>query len=160
MEGTTQVDKVCQHCRQPVDFRTSERGFREFVHEASGRTECPAATTDGFTPHQSDTYELGAILEHSWGYDQTNIDFFVIVKRSDTPKGDTWLTLQEMTVGSKTETGFMQGRCTPGEVRDDAKPIRRKLHKWQGEERGVGIERSYGWASLWDGKPANWTAYA
>lgn len=110
-------------------------------------------------PHHADTYEVGAILENSWGYDQTNIDFYVIVKRTDNPNGVTWLTLQRLGYASKDETGFMQGRCTPGEIRENAKPFRRKLHKWNGEERGVAIE-SYGWCNLWDGKPSAWTAYA
>lgn len=112
------------------------------------------------TPHQSESYEPGAILEHSWGYDQTNIDFFVIVKRSDTARGDTWLTLQAMTSRS-VETARMQGNCTPHEINAGAKPFRRKLAKQasDGMEIGVGIH-SYGWCSLWDGKPAHTTSYA
>jgi hypothetical protein len=36
----------------------------------------------------SQQYEPGAVVDHSWGYDQTNHDFFVITKRT----GDTvWL---------------------------------------------------------------------
>lgn len=112
------------------------------------------------TPHHAEQYEVGAILESSWGYDQTNIDFFVVVKRTDSAKGQTWLTLQEMGYGTREENGFMQGDCTPGEVRENAKPIRRKLHKWEGQERGVSIHGSYGWCSLWDGKSSHWTAYA
>jgi hypothetical protein len=117
-------------------------------------------TTTTITPHQSSTYDVGAILEHSWGYDQTNIDFFMITKRVDKPNGDTWITLQAMTWGSSEDTAWAQGNCTPGVVKAGSKPFRRKLHKWNGEERGCHIERSYGWASLWDGKPAHWTAYA
>lgn len=109
-------------------------------------------------PHVSENYEVGAILEYSWGYDQTNIDFFVIVKRTESPKA-TWLTLLPIKYGTNTETAWLQGNCTPGEVVTTAKPIRRKLHKWDGQEHGVAI-RSYGWCSLWDGKPAHWTAYA
>lgn len=115
--------------------------------------------SETITPHQSDAYEVGAILEHSWGYDQTNIDFFVIVKRTDSPKGVTFLTLQEMTTADKNETGFMTGDCQPGVIVENAKPFRRKLHSYDGEERGVAIE-SYGWCSLWDGKPARWSSYA
>ena len=114
-------------------------------------------------PHVSDKYEVGAILEHSWGYDdQTNIDYFVIVKRSETPKA-IWLTLLPMTIGSREETMWAQGTCVPGVVKADAKPFRRKLHvdtrNAERREFGVAIE-SYGWCSLWDGKASHWTAYA
>src|SRR5262245_43447416 len=111
------------------------------------------------TPHVSERYEVGAILENQWGYDQTNIDYYCIVKRSENAKGQIWLTLVEMTVGESYETHWMQGKCMAGVIREGAKPFRRLLRVWDGSERGVGIE-SYGWCSLWDGKPSHWTAYA
>lgn len=99
-------------------------------------------------------YTEGQILRHSWGYEQTNIDFFMIVKR----KGD-WLTLQKMTSKIVDDNSpAMTGHCVPGEIRTDVKPFRRKIHSYNGEERGCGIHRSYGWASLWDGKPS-WFSY-
>jgi hypothetical protein len=111
------------------------------------------------TPHHADIYEPGAILEYSWGYDQTNIDYFMVLKRKDNPNGVTWLTLVPMTVGSREETLWMQGKCSPGHVKEGAKPFRRKLHKDNGREFGVAIN-SYGWCGLWDGKASHWTAYA
>lgn len=110
-------------------------------------------------PHVSERYEPGAILEFSWGYDQTNIDYFMVTKRTTSPKGVVTLTLIPVGYAAREETGFLSGRCTPGEPKWDAKPIRRKLHAWDGNERGVAI-RSYGWCSLWDGKPSSWTGYA
>lgn len=110
--------------------------------------------------HVADHYEVGAILEHSWGYDQTNIDYFAVLKRSETPKGDVWLTLVPMTNAGTVETGFMSGETTPGTVDGSAKAFRRKLHVWNGEERGVSIHKSYGWCSLWDGKPSRCSWYA
>jgi hypothetical protein len=110
-------------------------------------------------PHVADKYEIGAILEYSWGYDQTNIDYFMVTKRTDSPKGATFLTLIPMRSKIVEQTGYMQGTSVPSEPEFDAKPIRRKLHKWDGTEHGVSI-RSYGWCGLWDGKPSHWTAYA
>jgi hypothetical protein len=109
-------------------------------------------------PHVAETYEPGAILEYQWGYEQTNVDYFMVTKRVDKPDGTTWLTVVEMTTAKKVETGFMSGRCEPGVPIEGAKPIRRKLHKWEGSERGLSI-RSYGWCSLWDGRPSNWSSY-
>ena len=112
-------------------------------------------------PHASDKYEPGAILVNSWGYDQTNIDFYVIVKRRDNDEsGTTWLTLAPMTYGDYREDLPMQGTCTPGVIDAQRKTIRRKLWKGgDGTEQGLGVD-SYGWCSLWDGKPIRWTAYA
>lgn len=111
------------------------------------------------TPYQSETYEAGAIVSDSWGYDQTNIDFYVITKRSTTPKGDMYVTLLPMTQTKSDGELWAQGTCIPGRVKQDAKPFRRKVHVWNGEERGIAIN-SYGWCTLWDGKPEHWTAYA
>jgi hypothetical protein len=36
----------------------------------------------GIVPHVADTIELGAILYSSWGYEQTNIDFYCVVEMS------------------------------------------------------------------------------
>lgn len=110
-------------------------------------------------PHVAEAYEPGAILEYSWGYDQTNIDYFMVTKRVDKPDGSTWLTLVPVKSAEVRETGFMSGQCVAGQPVEGAKPFRRKLHKWDGREGGVAI-RSYGWCSLWDGKPSNWSSYA
>lgn len=69
-----------------------------------------------------DPYQPGAIVSDSWGYDQTNIDFYRIIKR----KGD-WLTLQPLEaveVSSGPET--MTGTVTPGPDKN-AKTVRRRL---------------------------------
>jgi hypothetical protein len=114
---------------------------------------------DTISAHVATEYEPGAILEYSWGYDQTNIDYFMVTKRTTSPKGAVNLTLVPMTTEDVVETGFMSGRCSPGMPELDAKPVRRKLHQWGGQERGVAI-RSYGWCSLWDGSRSNWSSYA
>jgi hypothetical protein len=112
-------------------------------------------TESEVAPGQS-AYVVGAILEHSWGYEQTNIDYFLVVRR----KG-LWLWVVPIGKKNVTPTGFMSGTCEPDPANIlDPKPIRRKLHVWQGQERGIAIERSYGWCDVWNGKPSHWTAYA
>ncbi|HMG41158.1 MAG TPA: hypothetical protein VK611_07495 [Acidimicrobiales bacterium] len=32
---------TCQHCGHPATFSMTEHGYRGFVHEATGTTECP-----------------------------------------------------------------------------------------------------------------------
>jgi hypothetical protein len=99
-------------------------------------------------------YIAGKVVENSWGYDQTNIDYYMITKRNG-----QWVWLVPMTYATCEDTGFLQGKCTPGQVKAGIKPFRRKVHVWQGQEQGIAI-KSYGWCSLWDGKPSHWTAYA
>ena len=119
--------------------------------------------------------EVGQILYSSWGYDQTNIDFYQIVRVSD--KGTVWI--QPMSKKSET-VGWEQYSVVPGEVitqkeswnwvvkvnedgsvyRDrvaevfEVKPSR---HKWHGD--GVTLN-SYSGAWVWDGKPKHETKYA
>ena len=100
-------------------------------------------------------YTKGQIVEYSWGYDQTNIDYFVITKR--TPK---MVTLQPIGSERTYNAHHMTGTCMPnlGMVLD--KPaIRRKVAVRDGEEVGIAIN-SYGWADLWDGEPGHYSAYA
>jgi hypothetical protein len=105
--------------------------------------------------HVSEIYDVGAILKYSWGYDQTNIDFFCIVKISE-----KFLTLLPMRSVVTRNTGWAMGKSIPTTIDESAKPIRRKLAKdGKGIPFGVAI-RSYGWCKLWNGKEAEWTAYA
>ncbi|GIL15278.1 MAG: hypothetical protein BroJett039_04510 [Chloroflexota bacterium] len=102
-------------------------------------------------------YVPGAIVEAVYGYEQTNIDYYVITKRSG-----QFVTLQA--IGKKNIKELpdaLRGTCEPDPDNVlDEKPIRRKVHvNARGEESGIAI-KSYGWASLWDGRPSVWTEYA
>jgi len=99
-------------------------------------------------------YTEGKIISHSWGYEQTNIDFFKIIKRSG-----SFVTLQPLESIEKSDGPLtMTGSCTPGEPMPGGKIIRRKVHTRDGKESGVAI-KSYGWASLWDGQPEHFSSY-
>jgi hypothetical protein len=111
-------------------------------------------------------YEAGAIIESSWGYDQTNIDFFQIAKRS----GD-WVSLIPLNSKTVDRSGpMMTSKVMPGEPMKpgdavscvsqnwNGKPIRRKLAFRDG--KCIGLSIKHGWANLWDGKPGNATHYA
>lgn len=99
-------------------------------------------------PAPTDGYVDGAILSCSWGWEQTNVDFYRIVKRAG-----PWVKLQKLTK-TFVETGDMCGKVVP--MADDAEdePIRRKLaFDGQNQPSGCKFMDSYGWISLWDGKP-------
>ena len=114
-------------------------------------------TQTQITPKVLTEFQPGAILEDSWGYDQTNIDFYCIIAR----KGE-WLTVLPMTKETSPEIGFMTNEETPLSINFQAQPIRKKLKTYDGKESGFSF-RNYsggGWCRLWDGKRSVSTHYA
>jgi hypothetical protein len=99
----------------------------------------------------------GAILVDTWGWGQTNRDFYQILKRS----GD-WITIQKMTCKTDYNPIAMTGYKTPDKLDETEKPIRKKLKSFYGKEAGFSL-RNYsggGWCDIWNGKPADFSTYA
>lgn len=110
------------------------------------------------TPIAADSYQLGAIITHSWGYDQTNIDFYCVVEI----KGE-WIKILPMTKLYSQETSFMAYEVKPNEVRSNVKPARKKLRlSYDGKNFyiGFGNYTGAGIGQLWKGKPVTETKYA
>jgi hypothetical protein len=100
--------------------------------------------------------ELGSIFYESWGYDQTNIDFYQVVNINKSK-----ITLREVNQ-DRTEDLFMQGDCSAR--KDDFKkfkPIEKRLMFLATQE---GLKPYFKGIStcmfLWDGKPKRWSNYA
>ena len=90
----------------------------------------------------------GIIMYDSWGWEQTNIDFYKVVRKTDS---SVWL----QKLGSKTqETGFMSGRTSPTEE-TDGDVFTRRIGKF-----GVKIESHRGCLSVYDGQPKSCSWYA
>ena len=87
----------------------------------------------------------GAVLVSEWGYDQTNVDFYTVVKR----EGD-WATIQQIGQQFAGHVGFMTENVLPSDA-VVGKPMRRKVKELMGGEY-VGV-RSYAIAEPWSGKP-------
>jgi hypothetical protein len=113
----------------------------------------------------STQYEVGSIVDSSWGYDQTNVDFYRIEKRTGSTVWLIPLTCR------RVDGAGLTGTATPGDpkavgeyeigskgYRWNGKPIRRTLKYRNGQPVGFSIK--HGWASAWNGAPVNWTAYA
>ena len=102
-------------------------------------------------PH---SFEAGHVLYTSWGYEQTNIEFFQVTKligrhmvevckiaRVDASKGnEPWLT----------------GKTLPSLDAVIGKPLRRRANAHSKSIRIDNVRTAF----LWDGQPKNWTAYA
>jgi hypothetical protein len=106
----------------------------------------------GINPHVASKIELGAILYSSWGYDQTNVDFYCVIEM--TAKMVKLLPLKRNTRVSEEGNG-MAGKATAAKEINFRDIILTK--KNQGDY--VKIE-SYSHASLWDGKAKYESWYA
>jgi hypothetical protein len=91
----------------------------------------------------------GDILYTSWGYDQTNIDWYQVVSLY----GKYGVILREISA-SVTETGFMSGESMP--VKDDfvGEPMRKII---SGDYITIDESRT---AFLWNGRPKYKSWYA
>lgn len=108
-----------------------------------------------------DQYVVGGVIQNSWGYEQTNVDFWLITKRTKSKNGTTFLTIQRLQAKTVQEAGSsMSGYVTPSDkLTEDSTPMRRKLHFDGDRPSGVSIH-GYGWGRGWNGQPANFTCYA
>ncbi|MDQ3802502.1 MAG: hypothetical protein M3416_01405 [Acidobacteriota bacterium] len=103
-------------------------------------------------------YKVGDILHYSWGYEQTNCEFFQIV--STTPGTVTMRAVaQETAPGSEVSHGMADSRVAlKDKFLEKAQPITKRV---QYSESGPGyISMAHGCASLWDGRPMYCSWYA
>lgn len=61
-------------------------------------------------PHVAEKIEPGAILYSSWGYDQTNVDFYVVTRVTES---SAWIV--PMSAPVVEQTGFMSENVVAGE---------------------------------------------
>ena len=93
---------------------------------------------------------IGDILVSSWGYEQTNIDYYQVTKLVG--KASVEIT----PIGQRRkETAFMQGTCVPVPGDFTGEPLRKRV---QGSDYVKITSYSYAWK--WDGKPRHWSSYA
>jgi hypothetical protein len=97
---------------------------------------------------ETDALQPGTIVYDSWGWEQTNINFYKIVKRSG---ASVWLQPLKSKV---SETGFMSGNTEPTEE-TNGEVFLRKIGKY-----GVKIHSHRGTLTIYDGKPKSCSWYA
>lgn len=113
-------------------------------------------------PH---TLKVGDILSGSWGYDQTNVDFFQVVEL----KGVRQVIVRPIASQQIDQTAYMAGHVVPLKDRFIGSPtthtvIRDRIKydpcaKYQQEGEQHRFDRDCS-ASLWDGKPEYESSYA
>lgn len=99
-------------------------------------------------PHM---FAVGDVIYNSWGYDQTNIDFYEIVKTSA-----HFVWLQSIARDLK-ETGFMSGEVTPCPGTCRGEITQHRVHVYGS---GNSVHFEHGAGSKWDGIPKHCSWYA
>lgn len=90
----------------------------------------------------------GSILVSSWGYEQTNVDFYVVLKRKN-----TMAVIQR--VGQFREPNRDDsGTCTPDVSKKFDEPFKKKIGNY-----GIRLT-SFSSARLWDGRSMDYSSYA
>jgi len=144
-------------------FRTEERR-REYVANwfagLAGRRERVAGRRkEASEPH---SIKPGAIITNSWGYDQTNVDWYVVTATSR-----NFVTLRPIAAQTTPEGGCgpMSGHCEPRIDVSDPDPMKWGI-AFTGPEFRAKADKynnvcmKYGSGSIWDGKPKYESWYA
>ena len=95
------------------------------------------------TLEKKKSFIVGQILTSSWGYEQTNVDFYKIIERS----GDT-VTIQKVKSIITEESSYYSGKVIPFAEQTVGEPFRKRINKY-----GSITLTSYSNAYLWDGTP-------
>lgn len=103
---------------------------------------------------------VGDVFVTSWGYEQTNIDYFEVVE-----KHGQYVTVRPIASRTVEDTGWMQRtvEAVPGSYVDrcaliDDKPSARFKVKGTKDSPRIDLT-SFASAYIWDGKPDNETSY-
>lgn len=94
-------------------------------------------------------YVTGAIVYSSWGYDQTNVDFYIILERVNNT-----VTLQQIG-GIRQYDHSDSGKVSPDPSKTFGKPFKKRINKY-----GYIKLTSYSHCYLYDGTPKYFSTYA
>lgn len=95
--------------------------------------------------------QVGTVLRESWGYDQTNIDYYQVIEIS--PSGRTCVIRE---IAARSVGPSMTGSCWPLADEFIGKPMRKMI----GERDAIKVREWGSWAYPWEPKADHWTAYA
>lgn len=128
--------------------------FEDEIHdedyEAAEGQDSPVATTPQAPSHFG--VQVGDIFYDSWGYDQTNIDFYEVVALV----GKSSVKVQQLNQDTR-ETGFMCGPTTPICGSYQGQPELKRLIEYNGQPTW---KSQFGWIRKWDGSPVQCSWYA
>lgn len=101
--------------------------------------------------------KVGQVFVSSWGYDQTNVDFYEVVALKGNASALVVKIGAESLEGSE---GRDCGKCIPSMSPDRAKGKEPFLARIKGNRIVSSKIYGRGGASAWEGKPEYWSSYA
>lgn len=150
--------------RQKPDFHTyyssphrRERNVRDYLdnlRKVKAYRDEQQAKRRGF----KHGYKVGDVLHYSWGYEQTQCDFFEVVATTDHT-----VTIREIGQETVLDSTYQHGMAdmrvaTPGKFLEKSEPLVKRV---QYDAEGPGyVSMPHGCASLWDGRPRYCSWYA
>ena len=134
-------------------FRTAEQRAAKIADWLDGERQHAAAKAGRQLARKAERLELkpGDLLHYSWGYDQTNCEFWQVVKV--TAKTATIREIGSKTTGKETGNS-MASYLVPCPDQFFGPEIRRRCCGPKA------VNTSFGSASLWDGRPKYSSWYA
>jgi hypothetical protein len=122
------------------------KAYKELLEIKRARKEAAKAT-----PEKLALIKVGDIFNWTWGYEQTNQDYFQLIEL----RGQIGI-FRELDQ-DRTETGWLTGNCKP--IKDSFKgdPFRKKI-QFQNNKPYIKMA-SFGWCNLWDGQTDYYTSY-
>lgn len=135
--------------RTPADRETAVRTFFASARASADRKAAQAAERRAALakPHG---IEVGHVFQASWGYDQTNVDWYIVTALV----GRRMVEVVKVG-GIASATGMDTGTTLPNVEHRIGEPFRRILTP----HNGLRID-SVRHATLWDGTPARFSTYA
>lgn len=97
----------------------------------------------------------GSIMVSSWGYDQTNVDFYLVTKVSPSGKTVTLAHLTNKIVGKLDDT---RNEVMPGDLDLDGKVITRRVDA-AGAVQVETFERARLWTGRREWETAGWAGH-
>jgi hypothetical protein len=101
--------------------------------------------------------KVGDIFYSSWGYDQTNVDFFEVISVSASGKTAEVVGLSKDREYRGSGSDSVVARPGSGN-QEKARRVHLRLSTWGGKPSWYFSVNSYSSASMWDGRPMHETA--
>jgi hypothetical protein len=129
-------------------FQNDERRTKFLDEWLASQRASVARRVERKTSRKAATHELqlGDVVYSSWGYEQTNVDFYQVVRVVSAKTVEVRQVAKET-----TETGFMSGVTVP--LKDHFLKGSQVLSRRASGASVASIGRSEGSASKWDGRP-------
>lgn len=149
---------VCHYSFRRNDISASIMQMNMFVDKfiaektkAAEAKEQKKAALQAARKEVKHSFEVGQIFYKSWGYEQTNVNFYQITAI----KGKT-VILREV-AQNRTETGWLTGTCSAIKNEFIGEEIKKVIQiRMYNDKVIVDINN----VSPWDGRPLHWSAYA